>query len=435
MTIRFARLVAILLMLCAPSALAQTHAVFTGLGTRPDTIADFDVATGTLNWEMSRSFPFANWVIFRAPAITGDGRFALWPASNPHLVGGFVVRDLTTGAMGGAPFPPSLINSTLDFASLALAHPRRQRIYLPMAGGYMLVMEPAGIRRVAGCFRPLDGAISLDGSRLFVVCDDRVVVFDTITETTIRTVTFPTQAIRVEANRDGSRMVVLAHAWRLTLHDTNTGEVLASQDLEQAPMAIGLHSNADRTVIYASFAVNRPGLATVQETRVYSFDSLAPLTTLPAAFHSMSFAADGTTAIGVSPHADGFLFSGRCQVVFLDPATHVVLDRSYLAHCNSPSSVVLVEPPLPPSNVLVSVANRQATLTWELAAQSPAASSYAVDVSMQSGGPVRATLSTLSDATTLSVDNVPPGRYYVRVRAINAVGSSGSSEEQQVTVY
>jgi len=41
----------------------------------------------------------------------------------------------------------------------------------------------------------------------------------------------------------------------------------------------------------------------------------------------------------------------------------------------------------------------------------------------------------LGPATSFGVNNVPPGTYYVRVRAINAVGSSASSDEQQVIIY
>ncbi|HUE88035.1 MAG TPA: hypothetical protein VMO26_18325 [Vicinamibacterales bacterium] len=82
-----------------------------------------------------------------------------------------------------------------------------------------------------------------------------------------------------------------------------------------------------------------------------------------------------------------------------------------------------------------SITNRQVTLTWELAMQSPAATSYAVDVALQPGGEVIATLATPADATPFSLSNVPPGNYYVRVRGVNAVGSSGPSGELHVVVH
>ena len=152
----------------------------------------------------------------------------------------------------------------------------------------------------------------------------------------------------------------------------------------------------------------------------------------------MAFMADGTTAIGVMPAtAPSEAFDNRfCRVVVIDPATYILKGGPYVAFCEGRGSthVVLVEPPLPPRDVITSVANRRVTLTWQLALHSPSANSYAVDVSLQPGGPVVATLDTGSDATTFSVDNVPAGTYYARVRAINAVGSGRPSAEHQVVV-
>lgn len=73
-------------------------------------------------------------------------------------------------------------------------------------------------------------------------------------------------------------------------------------------------------------------------------------------------------------------------------------------------------------------------MTWQLALHSPSANSYAVDVWLQPGGPIVATLDTGSDATTFSLDDVPAGTYYARARAINAVGSGRPSAEHQVVV-
>jgi hypothetical protein len=424
-------LVALALLTHSASVVAQSHALFTGVGTKPDVISSFDVSNETIDWEIPRVFPFANWMLFRAPAISGDGRFAVWPAVDPGFVGGIVVRDLSTGAMNGSPFPAPL--PSLSHTDLIVSHPRRLIMYLPLSSGTMLILEPSEARLGTSCFRPFDATITLDGARMFIACDDRrILVFDTASESVIREFTLPNAAIRLKVNGDGSKLVTVSSGsphWDLALRDAYTGEVLASEEVAGNPL-FGLHSNADRTEIYASFAVPGPGF--VQETRVHSFDSFARVATLPIAFHSMAFTADGTGAIGVSPIENPF--GGLCRVVFVDAVARVLSGRAYTAYCGGPPNVTLVQPPLAPADVTVTVASDRVTLTWQLAAHSPAANRYAIDVSLVSGGPTVTTLTTPSDAMNVTFAGVPPGTYYVRLRAINAVGTSAPSVEQQVVV-
>jgi predicted phage tail protein len=72
------------------------------------------------------------------------------------------------------------------------------------------------------------------------------------------------------------------------------------------------------------------------------------------------------------------------------------------------------------------------TLTWVAPTTGGVPSSYSVDASLSPGGPVVASFTVAG--TTLTVNSVPDGVYYARVRAVNADGSSPPSNEVIVVV-
>jgi hypothetical protein len=91
-------------------------------------------------------------------------------------------------------------------------------------------------------------------------------------------------------------------------------------------------------------------------------------------------------------------------------------------------------PPQPPTAITNVVALNAVTLSWTPATSGGAAQSYVVEASSQPGGPLIASLPTLDASTTVTVNGVQPGTYYVRVRARNALGTSGASPETVVNV-
>lgn len=91
-------------------------------------------------------------------------------------------------------------------------------------------------------------------------------------------------------------------------------------------------------------------------------------------------------------------------------------------------------PPNPPTAVTNSVTLDTVTLSWTPATTGGPAENYIVDASLTPGGPLIASLPTSNASTTLVVGAVQPGTYYVRVRARNALGTSGPSPETTVTV-
>jgi len=72
------------------------------------------------------------------------------------------------------------------------------------------------------------------------------------------------------------------------------------------------------------------------------------------------------------------------------------------------------------------------TLWWSAPTGGCEVTSYLVEAGSSPGAQNITTMGTGS--TSVTVDRVPPGTYYVRVRAHNAYGDSGSSNEISGTV-
>ena len=83
-----------------------------------------------------------------------------------------------------------------------------------------------------------------------------------------------------------------------------------------------------------------------------------------------------------------------------------------------------------PGNLTSTVSGTTVTLTWSAASGS--VSGYLVEASVVPGGAIVASLPV--GGTTLTVPNVPPGTYFVRVRGLNGGAQSAPSNEVTVAV-
>lgn len=92
---------------------------------------------------------------------------------------------------------------------------------------------------------------------------------------------------------------------------------------------------------------------------------------------------------------------------------------------------VFAQAPGAPGNLQSAVNGTTVALTWNASAAGTV-TGYLVEASVVPGG---ATVATLPVAgTSLTVPNVPPGTYFVRVRALNGTAQSAPSNEVSVTV-
>lgn len=87
-----------------------------------------------------------------------------------------------------------------------------------------------------------------------------------------------------------------------------------------------------------------------------------------------------------------------------------------------------------PTGLSASVAGSTVTLTWLAPSVGDAPTSYLLEAGSVSGRSDLASTDTGSPTPSLTATNVPPGTYFVRVRARNAGGTSVPSNEVAVTV-
>jgi hypothetical protein len=90
-------------------------------------------------------------------------------------------------------------------------------------------------------------------------------------------------------------------------------------------------------------------------------------------------------------------------------------------------------PPGAPNFTSASVSSRTVTLNWT-ASTIGTPTSYIIEAGSATGLSNLAVANTGSAATSISFAGVPAGTYYVRIRAVNALGASVVSNERVITV-
>lgn len=98
----------------------------------------------------------------------------------------------------------------------------------------------------------------------------------------------------------------------------------------------------------------------------------------------------------------------------------------------SAMAVTMAWPPLAPVVSAPVVTRGLVDLSWTMPRESPAVTSHVLEAGLAPGS--AAVSINLGAVTSTRIPGVPPGRYYVRVRAVNASGTSVASNEVMVDV-
>ena len=91
-------------------------------------------------------------------------------------------------------------------------------------------------------------------------------------------------------------------------------------------------------------------------------------------------------------------------------------------------------PPGPPSGLSTSASGSTVYLSWTAPSSGGAASAYVIEAGSSSGLANLANFSTGNTSTSFSSGGVGNGSYYLRVKATNAAGTSGASNESRLVV-
>ena len=334
---------------------------------------------------------------------------------------------------------------------VGVADPVRPRLFASYQGRLASISE-SGVQGLPGTEGLLPRTLSPDGARLYAVRSDwnvnRVTVVDTSTGATLEEKVLPRTYLRVTeivVSPDGSRMwlvVTEGGAPSIVGIDLATGaEALAiplqSPYSQTTPSGMALDS-AGRLVVSL---FERPQViypTSSGSIRVFDATTGAPLNTVtvPGRSH-LRVDAPANVALTLSyaeywlGHSDGCFPTFIAALATVAGATPVVSPVGDLGCAVAAFSENVSAAPRPPSLHAPSVgANRTVSLTWTPPAGS--VSGYLVDAGSAPGLTDIGTIPTT--AASLVVPGVPPGTYYVRVRAQNADGTSLPSNERRLDV-
>lgn len=379
--------------------------------------------------------PLATVNSWRQLHVTADGSYLLWSGSNGGGHYGMVAFD--TASRTAAVAAP--------FQSRLQAHPRRVKAFVEDGlGNSIQVADGAGVRPLVNGCTGLH-ARSDDGARLLLSCGSHMRVVDSETGAELgrvpRSLDTPFASFAFTANGSAFFHTTLvpggaAGTTRYERYDVASGSLLDA--FSDGDYAGGLLGYPGSGAVHLDARTNRLFRGRLGAVRVLSAAPLAPIATLagPAA-NSWPFLAFDPDAPRVFiawetrlPDIDGQP-QWRTTLQALDTETlQVLFDVSMVARTRVRALALAPRSPAP-SALVATVDGSRVSLAWSTGTGTPT-TGFVVEAGSASGLADLAVMRV--PGTAFDVANVPAGRYFVRVRSVNALGPHAASNEVIVTV-
>lgn len=418
--------VALVASLSTPAAHAQRVAIATAATGGPASTDLLDLVSGRTQHISDQP---ADQAFF-----TADGSVLVWHPS------GATSRRATLIDAGVDVSLPA------NFAPMPVVHPSELAVFGFVTGAFvssvgrldaagLSVFTPCGAQR-----NPTAFDVTPDGRRLLVPClpsavePASVVEIDSHSGAVINETMLPSSQLPYGVAVTSPDEFLLAsntggHV-RIERRRRSDGQVLASRS--QQVTTITFRGNIftpnprrrDRAAIgwCDSVTPNLSGsVCHIETLDAASLDVVALLQAAGPPYPAVSFTADGSQAL-VSALASASLVdvaTGQPTIAASAPANGFIV----AAWGAEPLVPVLAAP---------SVAASTVALSWTLPAGSAAVTGYRLEAGYAPGG--TAVSIDLGPAPATSIPGVPPGRYYARLRAMNANGVSASSNEVVIDV-
>jgi hypothetical protein len=348
----------------------------------------------------------------REAYVTPDGSRVVWLGISGATGPSVYVHDVATGSTATiGPF---------HGARILLGNPVHPEVYVFDSTGFT-ALSPNGQRRVDLPCLPGDrAAISADGRRLSVICGPSLgtAIVDTASGTLVAEL-----SLYGKISADGDHVYTRDYVngqFRLQRRSLATGDVLADVPNPGFELLID-HATGD-VVTY--------GRGTYPSTFLMDGATLAQRWGA-----QVSIDIFGNSLEPVIDQATGYLYSAS-QGVDVDVLDTRSAQPVGLARFRASRGVAIATaPPVPaaPAGLSAIVAGGAVQLAWSASSVPAAVTRYLVEAG---SGPGLGDIVTVDVGaqTALTVGGVPPGTYYVRVRAANASGRGAPSNEVVVTV-
>ncbi|MGD9906121.1 MAG: hypothetical protein AB7U83_21830 [Vicinamibacterales bacterium] len=427
-----ARLIVLGLLVMVVSPAAAQRLLFTYAPAADANVSvtqSIDLGAGVVEWT-----EFDRMIV--TPVFTADGEYAVFrrsftgPATPP-----LVVRHVRSGA--------ELLVAT-DFVPW-IAHPTDAAVFGLVAiqsdgmrtTGSVARLDGGGLHVGGGCppRNTMSLDLSADGTALVTLCQSgEVHVLDAATGQSVRTLPpDPTNTVRsVRFARGTSQLLVVrtdaAAMAHVALVDASTGGTDAST-MPAVPAGAfcrlaAMTPDRSTALVTCTHATTIPfsiiGWATIIDVGSLGFGPALPVN-LPG---EAVFSADGREVFMTSRHRLGF-----GQLTRYDATSGSILQSSGTLF---PGFFGVAFPPLAPT-LTAAVTGSAVDLSWTVPSHSPLATTFTLEVGSAPGLTDLATFA-LGPTPAVSVPGAPAGRYYVRVRGVNATGTGAASAELVVDV-